>query len=608
MQLNFSDRRLLGLIFFLVFFAAELAAQHIHEERAISSHPVLNSIEEAALRGVITEENAILQKIYAGYTPERLDARFLADIDTPIRCMVPVLTKYYHTRNILDPAIVAEIEEIIHPRTTLSTKAHISDSGRFVLYYDVEGNNAVPMDDLNNSGIPDYVEHAAFAADSSYRYQVDQLGFVDFLKEEPYEIFFRNFRFYGTTAPSGSTTFITIHSNFSGFPPNTHPMGNQIGALYATIAHEIKHAIQYASNRWTGEAGSFDWIEMDATLMEEVTFDDVNDYYNYIMTYNTSMGDWDWNNPRGNSIFGSPGNPIPGAYWHITWMLYFFENYGGEFWVDIWDEIRVDYLNKRALDPQNPDYTPILSIIQKVLNQRNLTLEQEHINNHLWHMASGPIHSPLDFGFEERTFYPTPRFHWTNTTIPDSLSNQFVRAMAANYIDVLPSNITLGQPLITLESNVNGVGLGVIGYFRDGSTDVQISVNPISNIQSVQTTWSWSDLVDLNIAIVNTNREENAVYNLGVSSRIPEEDTISQNYPNPFNPSTRIEFSLSNTKPVKIEVYDRIGRKVSTLLDGTLERGFHTVTFDGAGLSSGLYFYRITTDQAQMTKKMILVK
>lgn len=596
MQWISHERRFLSLIFILGLFAAELTAQHIHEERAVLSHPVLNSIEEAALRGIISDEQAILQMIYAGYQPERLDPRFSMTDVTPIRCMVPVLAEYYHNKSEIDPGIIMEIEDMIYPRTTLTTKTFTSESGNFIIYYDLEGNNAVPAEDLNGSGVPDYVEHAAFAADSSYRYQVQQLGFEDFLKEDPYEIYFRNFRFYGTTTASGSTTFITVHSNFQGFPPNTHPYGNQIGALYATIAHEIKHAIQYATNRWTGQAGSFDWIEMDATLMEEATFDDVNDYYNYIMSYETASGDWNRNRPNGNSIFGSPGNPIPGAYWHMTWMLYFFEKHGGEFWVDVWKE----FITERDM--------PFFEAIKNVMAIKGLSFEQEHINNHIWHMASGPVHSSSDFGFSERLEYPVPRFGNNIFSVPDSLNNIFVRSLAANYIDVSPSHFTLGQPQISLQSNVNGVGLGVIGYFRDGSTDVLICVNPNSNLQSIQTTWSWSNLSDLNIAVVNTNRDENAVYNLVVSSMIPEEDTISQNYPNPFNPGTQIEFSLSNTKPVRIDVYDRIGRKVSTLIDGTLERGFHTVTFDGTGLASGLYFYRIVTDQTQTTKKMILVK
>ncbi len=584
-----TDRRYWYLLFLIGFLAAELTAQHIQEERVVTSHPVLNSIEEAALRGVISKENALLQKIYAGYNPERLHSRFAEESDTPIRCMVPVLTEYYHVKYTLDPGIVAEIENLIHPRTTLTTRIHVSDSERFVFYYDVEGNNAVPLDDFSGSGVPDYIEHAAFAADSSYRYQVEQLGFVDFLKEEPYEIFFRNFRFYGTTTASGSTTSITLHSSFEGFPENSHPLGNQIGSLYVTIAHEIKHAIQYATNRWTGQAGSFDWIEMDATLMEETTFDDVNDYYHYIKT------GFDSHTPNTRSIFGTPESATPGAYWHVSWMLYFFEKHGGDFWVDVWNEFITDRDK------------PFFDAITSVTDRRGLSFEQEHINNHVWHMASGPVHSPLDYGFRERLNYPVPRFTHNLSVIPDSLNNQFLRSLAANYIDVLPSNITLGQPLITLQSNSNGVGLGVIGYFRNGSTDVQFSVNPNSNTQSIQTTWSWSDLVDLNIAVVNTNRDADAVYDLSVSSRIPDEDAISQNYPNPFHPATNIEFSLTNTKNVRIDVYDRIGRKVSTLVDGRLGGGFHTITFDGTGLASGLYFYRIVTDQTQTTKKMILI-
>ena len=80
-----------------------------------------------------------------------------------------------------------------------------------------------------------------------------------------------------------------------------------------------------------GSAGSINWIEMDATLMEEVVFDDVNDYYNYIKT------GFDSAEPSSLSIFGRPQNPTPGSYYHITWMLYFTEVYGMDFWVDVWE-------------------------------------------------------------------------------------------------------------------------------------------------------------------------------------------------------------------------------------------------------------------------------
>jgi hypothetical protein len=83
---------------------------------------------------------------------------------------------------------------------------------------------------------------------------------------------------------------------------------------------------------------------------------------------------------------------------------------------------------------------------------------------------------------------------------------------------------------------------------------------------------------------------------------------LEQNYPNPFNPSTNIKFALTERKDVRVEVYDRIGRKISTLIDDELSRGFHTVQFDGSGFASGVYFYRIVTDQAAITRKMVLVK
>jgi len=598
-------------LFFLIisslfcFLAEDLFARQTLHHHDLSGHPSLIAIEEAVQSGVLTLDEAILQKMYVAFAPERLDERFRHDDEAFIKCPFPIQMEFEQLRPELQPSVVAEIDELLHAglQHSETTSEHLSPSGNFIFYYETEGTHAVPLDDLNGSGIPDHVEHAAFAADSSYRYQVEQAGFKDFLQDEPYEITFRNIGFYGTTTPSGSTTRITVHSTFNNFPENTHPEGNKIGALYATIAHEIKHAIQYTTNRWQGDAGSFDWMEMDATLMEEVVFNDVNDYYNYIMSFNPSTNKWNQNSPHNSSIFGRPELSTPGAYWHVTWMIYYYEKYGIEFWVDVWDRIRQDYV----IDNQGL----FLDYIDQVLTPTGLSVAQEHILNHVWHMASGPSNSPGDRGFSDRMNYPNSNFVQNLYLPPDSpaeISGRTLFSFAANYINLEPANVTLGQPAFTVEADVDGVGIGVIGYFRDGSTDVQIAVNPNSNRQTLQTTWSWANLVDMNVAVVNTNRQENAEYRLEVSSVIPDEDTISQNYPNPFNPVTNIEFSLNSSKDVKIEVYDRIGRKVSTLVDERLNQGFHSVTFDGSGLASGVYFYRIVTDQRAVTKKMVLVK
>lgn len=95
---------------------------------------------------------------------------------------------------------------------------------------------------------------------------------------------------------------------------------------------------------------------------------------------------------------------------------------------------------------------------------------------------------------------------------------------------------------------------------------------------------------------------------------------LSQNYPNPFNPSTKINFTIpSNVKElarlgrgetsnVKLIVYDVLGRQIKTLVNNNLASGVYEVEFNAEGLSSGIYFYKLTAGQFSETKKMILTK
>jgi len=89
---------------------------------------------------------------------------------------------------------------------------------------------------------------------------------------------------------------------------------------------------------------------------------------------------------------------------------------------------------------------------------------------------------------------------------------------------------------------------------------------------------------------------------------IPTEVTLSQNYPNPFNPATNIRFGLPEQSDVSLEVYNLIGRRVAVIVNETRNAGWHTVTFDGSALSSGIYFYRLRTNETVITRKLTLVK
>lgn len=101
---------------------------------------------------------------------------------------------------------------------------------------------------------------------------------------------------------------------------------------------------------------------------------------------------------------------------------------------------------------------------------------------------------------------------------------------------------------------------------------------------------------------------------------IPSEFSLSQNFPNPFNPVTTIRFALpSNMKPslaagkretsnVKLIVYDMLGREVTTLVNEEKSPGTYEVKWDAVGVSSGIYFYRLTSGSFIETKKMILLR
>ena len=94
----------------------------------------------------------------------------------------------------------------------------------------------------------------------------------------------------------------------------------------------------------------------------------------------------------------------------------------------------------------------------------------------------------------------------------------------------------------------------------------------------------------------------------GNDGLLPSGYVLEQNYPNPFNPTTNISFQLPVKSSVRLEFYDILGRQVETADMGSLSAGQHVYEFNGMGKASGVYFYRLVTEQFIDTKKMLLVK
>ena len=83
---------------------------------------------------------------------------------------------------------------------------------------------------------------------------------------------------------------------------------------------------------------------------------------------------------------------------------------------------------------------------------------------------------------------------------------------------------------------------------------------------------------------------------------------LYQNYPNPFNPTTTITYEIAERGKVELLIYDILGREVEVLENKTKDAGFYQIQFDASNYSSGVYFYKLRTDNKQIVKKLAILK
>ncbi len=132
--------------------------------------------------------------------------------------------------------------------------------------------------------------------------------------------------------------------------------------------------------------------------------------------------------------------------------------------------------------------------------------------------------------------------------------------------------------------------------------EIPLNVNSAENVDIIMTAFSNNTENKLKVMV------NSSLVNSEVKDEIPTKLELSQNYPNPFNPSTNIQFALPEAAQVRLEVYNTLGQKVATVVDGMRSAGYHSVSFDASALSSGVYLYVITTPGHMETRKMMLIK
>jgi len=121
---------------------------------------------------------------------------------------------------------------------------------------------------------------------------------------------------------------------------------------------------------------------------------------------------------------------------------------------------------------------------------------------------------------------------------------------------------------------------------------------------NVNTGWA----IGYNGMVLKTTNSGNPLGIEKLGNEVPNEFKLFQNYPNPFNPNSKIKFNISKASFSKLSVYDAIGREVGVLVNEQLKPGTYEVDWNAGNYPSGVYFYKLQTEDYTETKKMSLVK
>lgn len=482
------------ILLLLLICSSAFAQQRNPQQRQVTEVPkAFQLINRDVSEGRISKENALLNKFYYVFDRKKLNPRYRREqmlsgntASAPLKCFTPTIIEYKHLKTTLSKSTQQKLNGYLTTGISTDNRSYFSKSGNFEIFYttiDSTG-NAVPTTDSNNNGIPDYVEWAASYADSSYNCEVKDDGFVDPLKNghKPYHIYIAGIPAYGyTTTDNNGGTYMVIDNNFasSNFPPNSDPDGKVKGDLKVTIAHEFKHAIQFATNQWNGESGK--WLEMDATMMEDVVFDPVDDYYNYLTDY--------------QSIFENPQlSMYPGSYYQVSWALYFYQTYGIQFWKKTWDDI-------------GATNDSMVTAMSNVLQNSNVSFGRDFTQDELWHYASGARAYP-GYGFKDKNNYPTPPVADNFTAVPNNfLSRYYLNPMSAEYERIVPDASDTGQVLVTYFYNSDKNGIGLLALNKSNVTSEVIYKPKVvgDGMVQIKTPWKWGDLSELGLVSTNAS-------------------------------------------------------------------------------------------------------
>lgn len=140
--------------------------------------------------------------------------------------------------------------------------------------------------------------------------------------------------------------------------------------------------------------------------------------------------------------------------------------------------------------------------------------------------------------------------------------------------------------------------------FGSGQNPVSYQIQSDATIYAIYEEYDPTKSSKIIVGISQQLNHQYAEVDVSEAANIP----LLDNYPNPFNPRTNIRFNIVEPSDINLEVYDNLGKKITTLVTGYKQKGSYNIIFNADYLPSGIYFYRLETNKGSFTKKMLLMK
>ena len=563
----------------------------------------LNMIQSDLESGQISHEEYLVNRALAIYEPAKLAEvyRDAALSEKPLKSGTMIaadLKRHWNLLSTSDQNLLADY--LTRPALPYSV---ISPSGQFKIHYTLSGNQAVSATDVNpENGIPDYVDRVAESFDYVHYFETEVLGFAPPPTDlgngggDEFDVYIRDFtRIYGQTFFEGKVPgqensyygYTEIDNDYFGFSTSG------LDGMRVTSAHEYFHAIHFGYKFkpnddvfWEDEVF---YYEISSTWMEEIVYDDVNDYHFYLrsffrnidMPFDTYDGSYEY----GNCLFNH--------------MLS--KKYGNDIIVRVWEHMRS---------------MPAIEAIDAALSEFGSNFDDAHLEYATWNYFTGSRADTVNY-YRESDEYPEVTYKrivdFTEDTSFLGTMNQFSYA----YYQVINSETENGTVFMPVnrednEGTTSSFTLELSRFTGQLFTEIEEGFNVRMTVDQL-TRW---DLLYIN-ETGNTGEYTVQRINPVDPSVLKMKDLIVGLGPNPFMPDSHDGFSLfyqlKEKSPVTITIMDENGIEIRKFQFPVKHTGLNSFHWENSEYGqfpggSGIYLIMIKADDKFDTTKLAVIR